>query len=116
MHLICLKEKVWRHPVVHVYLLCFQLYLGGARIKSLIYIPWYRFSSGHNPGYTLGTRDFSCAVSGLCYARGFGLRPKIRQPFAGTEDSRRFTEDSRHTRKKISGTQGILDKFKEHNT
>ena len=62
------------------------LYLGGARIK-IIYIPRYRFSSGHSPGYTLGARDFSCAVSGLCHVRGFGLPPAPKIP----EDSSKIS-------------------------
>ena len=38
---------------------------------------------------TLGARDFSSAVSGLCFAaRGFGLRPKMCLS-ANTENSRR---------------------------
>ena len=54
----------------------------------------------YNPS-TLGTRDFSSAVSGFCQARGFGLRPKMCRPSANTETSRR-------TQKKTSGTQGII--------
>ena len=54
---------------------------------------------------------FPARLYGHGHARGSGLslRPKIRQPSAGTEDSRR-------KRKKISGAQGILDKFKQDNT
>ena len=49
---------------------------------------------------TLGSRDFSSAVSGFCQvfivtrfaARGFGLRPKMCRPSANTENSRRTRE------------------------
>ena len=55
------------------------------------------------PLVTLGARDFSSAVSGLCQvfivtraksfaARGFDLRPKTCRPSANTENSRRTRE------------------------
>ena len=58
---------------------------------------------------------FPARLYGLCHARGFGLslRLKIRQPSAGTEDSPKIPATRE---KKISYTQGILDKFKEDNT
>ena len=45
--------------------------------------------------FTLGARDFSSVVSGfyqIFAARGFGLRPKMCQPLANTENSRSTQE------------------------
>ena len=82
------KQKIskGKHPCQRSYLLCLH-------ILSL---------SASN--YTLGARDFSSAVSGLCQvfivflaaspARGFGLRPKMCRPSANTENFLRTREKS----------------------